>query len=488
MKQIMHSKSFKITLVILGILFLGFIGVLSFYIVHNAQWLIGDDAIVINRTGWGIPFSIWDTIKPDMGRFFPLTYMHENLVLLFPGEMHSALQHYILNLILFVLLNISLLYMLWIVIRPSKILDLCIMFSATIMCSVRLYITYLNVFSTAYNYFTITSLFILCIILFYQYNKSIYAIIAFILGIYNVFCSEIIFVIPLTLGVITMALGIRQLSKKQIIFNVGLIVLAIVFLGIYFFGIYLQSNSDSFYDPSHGTGVTFIENSIKILMGQKFLMLAAILWGWRQVDLIRKKDTFHILYDSFLWVSGAILLSGLMLKLDWQLYYYSANIYALPSVVYFGLKYSGRIPTVVVMLSFLGLYSYKIPSNVKDNQQRRISTIQTIEYISKKIDNGMNVVWYEAMVTDSTSFNVELRNWKKKCISSYLRFYREEKLWDYNELNVNKLNIILYSMYNDAFADKPSWLINIPYYLFEDILIYELPENFKYDFYEYPIQ
>lgn len=484
----MQSKSVKITLAIFSILFLGVIGILSFYIVHNAQWLVGDDAIVINRTGWGIPFSIWDTIKPEIGRFFPLTYMHENLVLLFPGDMHSALQHYILNLILFILLNVSLLYILWMVVEPYKILDLFIIYIATIMCSARLYVTYLNVFSTAYNYFTITSLFILCIILFYKYNRSLYAIIASLLGIYNVFCSEVIFVIPLTLGVITIILGIKQLSKNQIIFNVGLIIIALVFLGIYLFGIYIQSNSDSFYDPSHGTGVTFVENAIKIIFGQKFLLLSAIIWGWRQVDLIRKKDTFHILYDSFLWVAGAILLSGLLLKLDWQLYYYSANIYALPSVVYFGLKYIGRIPTLVVLLSFLALFSYKIPSYVKSNQQRRTSTIQTIECISKKIDSGKNVVWYETHVPDSVSFDVVLRDWQKDCLSSYLRYYRQENLWDYNELNFNTSNVVLYSLYNDTFADKPTWLVNVPHYSFGDILIYEIPDNYKYDFYEHSIQ
>ena len=43
--------------------------ILPWFIVENAQWLIGDDAIIIKKTGSGIPFSIFDTIKPESGRF-----------------------------------------------------------------------------------------------------------------------------------------------------------------------------------------------------------------------------------------------------------------------------------------------------------------------------------------------------------------------------------------------------------------------------------
>ena len=97
-----EKKWFNVAAIVLGVVFVILVGVLSFFIVHNAEWLIGDDAILINKTGWGTPFSIWTTIQPELGRFFPLTYMHENIVLLFPGEMHSAAQHYVLNMILFI--------------------------------------------------------------------------------------------------------------------------------------------------------------------------------------------------------------------------------------------------------------------------------------------------------------------------------------------------------------------------------------------------
>lgn len=473
-----RSKQFQITTALLGMVLLAIVGVLSFYIVHNAQWLVGDDAIVINHTGWGIPFSIWDTIKPEIGRFFPLTYMHENLILLLPGDTHSATQHYILNMLLFIGLVGILLKLMWIVIKPSCVIDLLLLFFSLILCICRTYITYLNVFSTMYYYITHTALFILCLVLYYERKHIVYAIFALLLCSYMVFCGEVIFLIPFSLGLLTLIFAIKRLTTQQIGFNIGLICVAIGFLMIYFFGIYLKSNTDSFYDPSHGTGVTFFENAIAILKGQKFILFAALVWIVRQIILLCKKDQYHVLYDSLLWTSGAILLGGLILKLDWQLYYYVAILYALPSVVYLGYKYFGKMPTLIVIILFAGLHALKVPNAIKLNQSNRVNTVQVIEYLSKQIDNGKEVVWYETVANDSTSFDLILRNWQKDCMRTYLQFYLKDNTWDYVEYSQDKAAILLYPILNDTFANRSIELPNQPVGMINDILIYQISTTF----------
>lgn len=482
-----QSKQFKIAIVLIGMLLLVVVGVLSFFIVYNAQWLIGDDAIVINHTGWGIPFSIWDTIQPEIGRFFPLTYMHENLVLLLPGDTHSATQHYILNMLLFVGFVGVLLKLMWIVIKPYSVTDLFLVFFSLILCICRTYITYLNVFSTMYYYITHTALFILCLVLYYERKHIVYAIFALLLCSYMVFCSEVIFLIPFSLGLLTLIFAIKRLTTQQIGFNIGLICVAIGFLMIYFFGIYLKSNTDSFYDPSHGTGITFFENAIAILKGQKFILFAALIWLVRQIILICKKDQYHILYDSLLWTTGAILLGGLILKLDWQMYYYSAILYALPPVTYFGYKYVGKMPTLIFILLFAGLHAVKVPNAIKLNQSNRINTVQVIEYLSKQIDEEKDVVWYETSANDSTSFDIILRDWKKDCMLSYLQFYRKDSTWNYADFIPNRECILLYPIQNDSFTSRPLWLLESPIGTISDILIYRLTIS-NVDKNEHPIQ
>lgn len=481
----MERKWFKVSALVLEIILAAFVGILSFFIVHNAEWLIGDDAIVINKTGWGTPFSIWTTIQPEVGRFFPLAYMHENIVLLFPGEMHSAAQHYVLNMILFILLALALLKTLWLTIKPEKIVDLFIVLMGVILCLSRFFITYCNLFSTVYSYLTITGIIVLCVIQYYTTRKKVYAVIPTILFAYLVFCGECVFIAPLALGVVTLLFGYKQLSKEQKIFNICIVSVPILFLLVYFFGIYLQTTSESLYDPSHGTGVTFIENALKIIKGQKFLILAALVWGLRQLVLIFKKDSYHVLYDSFLWTAGAILLGGLILKLDWHLYYYSAMLYALPSVVFFGKKYFKEIPLLIILVLFAILYSYKVPRVIQTNQKDRIKHKEFVTYIVDQHLQGQKIVWHETVTNDTTSFDLILRNWKRNALRTYIQYELKDRTWEYAKSDIYDECIVLYSKENDTFGIRPASLSGLASKNVYDIALYEIN---KCNYYEHTIQ
>ena len=53
------------------------VGICTFFIIFNAHWLIGDDAIVIRHTGMGKVFAPNDplTFNKAGGRFFPFSYL-----------------------------------------------------------------------------------------------------------------------------------------------------------------------------------------------------------------------------------------------------------------------------------------------------------------------------------------------------------------------------------------------------------------------------
>lgn len=467
-----QSKQFKIATVLIGMLLLVVVGVLSFFIVHNAQWLIGDDAIIINRTGWDIPFTVWDTIKPEIGRFFPLAYMHENIVLLFPGDIHSATQHYVVNLILFILLTFMLAFALWKVVKPSNILDLVVIFLAIILCITRLYGIYINVFSSIYQYYTLTAILIVCFIQYYNTQKYIYGIFALLLTTYTVFCGENVFVIPLSIGVITLLFGRNKLTKQNILFNIGLISIAIAFLLIYFFGIFLKVDAGSLYSPSHGSDTTFLENAVFILKGQKFLVFTALLWIYRQYVIIRKKDQFNVLYDSLLWTAGAILLGGFILKLNWQMYYYTSILYALPAIVYFCYKHFGKVFCLIVVTLFAGLHSLKIPSYIKENQEKRIYTFETISKISNEIRSGRGVVWYDTEGKCLAQNELDRRSWIKWCTQSCIQHHLQMKDWNYSADNCFEDCVLLCPIENTKCDDGFVCGEIIPDAIVADILTY----------------
>lgn len=75
----------------------------AFFIVHDAQWIIGDDAIVMSYSGWGHWFPMSQTIRPSEGRFYPTAYQMYNLYApFFDGQM-SAQAMYLFHAIIFAL-------------------------------------------------------------------------------------------------------------------------------------------------------------------------------------------------------------------------------------------------------------------------------------------------------------------------------------------------------------------------------------------------
>ena len=314
-------------------------------------------------------------------------------------------------------------------------------------------------------------------VLFYNKKNNLYGLLSCLCWIYSTYCLENAFVIPLCIGVVSLLFGYKNASKEECLYNIVLICIAITFLSIYYFGIYRNTTIDSLYDPSHGTGVSFLENSMKILKGQKFIVFVIAIWIYRQIMLIKKKDKFNLLYDSLLWTSGAILFAGLILKLDWNMYYYTAVLCSLPSVLYIVYKSAGRVVVLVIMASFMLLHIYRIPIYIQKNQNDRLTTIQTIEYLSNKNDLGINIVWYEVDVNDSSTFLLTLRDWKKECVQSYMRFYRNDKDWEFDIYEINKKSIILYYQGNDIFGQRPSILVKHPHITLGDVLIYEIGEK-----------
>ena len=79
----------------------------SYYIVYNAQWLIGDDAIVIRHIGYGNPFLPSNSVNLHQGRFYPFSYLVYNLLLLLNVNYILPSQIYMLQSFFFFIFCVS---------------------------------------------------------------------------------------------------------------------------------------------------------------------------------------------------------------------------------------------------------------------------------------------------------------------------------------------------------------------------------------------
>ena len=75
-----------------------FLGVCAYFMIHNAYWRIGDEAIVIAHTGMGKPFSpLGFDAMLGYGRLYPFAYNLYNILLLFHDGYISPTDHYVLQ-------------------------------------------------------------------------------------------------------------------------------------------------------------------------------------------------------------------------------------------------------------------------------------------------------------------------------------------------------------------------------------------------------
>lgn len=456
MKQL--NVSSKIFIGLLMALLVAVLGTYVFYILHNAEWLIGDDAFMLRRTAFGIPFPISESILPEVGFFRPFDYQHENFVLLFHSGMHSAFEHYIINAVSFLVCMGALIGVLWLTIKPNQVVDYAIIVLGTIMMASRLIVMYINIFGPVFGVYTyhMMAIFFLCV---FMKNDKVWAMVLSLLcWAYSMLIYENVCLVVGCMGFFPLVFAYKRLNKKQRIYCFSLLGFVVAFLVSYLIIIYLPTIGHKHYSPSHGTGVSLLDNAVNILKGQKFLWMAAWVWLWRQIQIIRKKSQYHILYDTLLWAAGGMVVGGVVIRLNWAMYYYDAIILSLPAVVYFTMqiheKY-GKYIALFIVLTFAIVYSCRVPDTINVNQKDRIETASQMKHIAGLASNNWNVVWYENGEAEGVVRG--LRDSKKEWTQNYIQFLLQDREWNYDE-KLGDSTIVFYPNENDKLGDAPGFL------------------------------
>ena len=442
----------------LWVVLISVLGVYIFYILYNAEWQLGDDAYMLRHTAFGIPFPISESILPEWGFFRPFDYLHENIVLLFHSGMHSAFEHYIINAVSFVLCMIALIGILWKTLKPQTIIDYAIIVLGTILVASRLIGVYINIFGPIFGVYTshMLAIFFLCI--FTEKDKTWAMILSIVCWVYSMLIYENVCMVLGCVGLFPLLFAYKQLNKKQLIYFCSLLGFVLVYILVYLIIIYLPSRGTSHYDPAHGTGVSLFQNAQNMLLGQKFIWVAALVWIWRQILLLRKKTTYHILYDTLLWAAGGMVAGAVVLRLNWTMYYYDAVILSLPAVVYFLLtsheKYGKHLALFTMML-FAAIHSRNVPEIISHNQSEKIRTSTHMQFIADKAKNGWSIVWYEGNEDKTDDFTKTIQIWRKENVRPYMQYLLKNKNWDYDS-DISEKAIVFINIEHFKRGDMPS--------------------------------
>ena len=446
MKQLSVSQKWMAGM--LTCLLLLVIGIYEFFILYHAEWLIGDDAFMLRRTAFGIPFPISESILPETGFFRPFDYLHENIVLLFHPGMHNAFEHYIINAVSFLLCVSALFGVLWITVKPKDVADYAIVVFGVILVASRLIGVYINIFGPIFGVYTYHALALFFLCLFLKNGKVWPMVVSLLCWAYSMLIYENVCMVLGCMGLFPLLFAYKRLSKKQLVYCFSLIGLAIAFILAYLVVIYLPTIGHSHYDPAHHTGVSMLDNAVDILGGQKFIWLAALVWLWRQVQIIRRVSQYHILYDTLLWAAGGVVLGAVILRLNWSMYYYDAIILSLPAVVYFVIdgnaKY-GKYAALCLVAIFAIWHSYRVPKSISNNQQARITTSYHMDIIAQKASEGWSIVWYDDEQLDNAA-EIQ-KDFKKNTSMNYLQYLLKDREWKYDE-EIGDQTVIIYPLEN----------------------------------------
>lgn len=393
--------------IIAGLIFLV---VCAYYMLHRAFWLPGDEAIIMNATGWGHAF-----IPPrepfSIGRFFPFSYSLYNVLLLMPhGAQIGITNVYALQACgMFMYAVFIGIFCLQIMKELEDKWRYPITLLAVVFAVSRIYNELIMCYTAVWMVFSLLPIFLWCTWKFSETQKTIFAVFSLLIINYIIYCYETVFTIPITIGACALIFNYKQLTKKDIVFYSSLVASAVLFLLLYVVLVIPQTQVA--YDGAHGSDVTLIGNAIHIFIAQKTMWIVAIILAYRVYDCIRNKQKFCF-FDYLLLASCAYCCGAAALKLNFVYYYNAAVIVAIPAILYFGIHYLKQTGALIIFIVLASFYAAKLPKIIRGNQKSRKEYKEYIERIATCVQNGDSVYWYLPENAEMEDFDFEGRAWR----------------------------------------------------------------------------
>jgi len=426
--------------------------VLTFFVVYKANWLFGDQAEWLRTTAISKIEEFSHHIIPAEGRFCPLCHFSYNILIYIPFG-YTATAHYILNAVSFIIFVIAFIFLLnkIVIVGHNSILNIWIVVCTMLFLIQRIYPVFLDVIFPERIVVTLLAVFMFFTWKFYKTNKWNYGIIALLCAVYMVYCKEPLFGALLVFAITNLVLNWKNLSSNNRIFQWILVVNSLIFVILYYFFVYRGIVSP--YTGNHGEN-NWINMSLRMIWGQKIVILAIILFFFRIYAIFFIKIRDSLFYDGLLFAGLAYFGACLVLKLNYTYYYLPAVILITPSIVYWLIHYLKPFGAFGLMAFFALFYPVKLPTIIRDNQQKRKDTYPTIEHIANYVPAGYQLVWYEAKSSEKHFWNNELRDWKKSSLQAYLAYILKDEKFKFVTVNSlleskNHKSLILYPLEND---------------------------------------
>lgn len=418
---------------IIKISFWGLVAVIlcicSYFILHNAAWLLGDDCQTLIYTGWDKPiFGFF--VSPTLGRFFPLDYTIYNVLCLFYEGQIPPSAHYFIHVLCFFLYIIAFIALSLYILKDKKaIWKYSTALMVVLLVVGRTYLNFMQCWTGIWTIFTFLPLFMYGTIKFLATKKWGYAILALLSINYILYYYETMFTIPIALGVCALVFSHKKSSIEEKVYNYLLIASGLLFLLLY--AILVLPKVETFY--AHHLEVSPLVNAAKMFFAQKIMWLVVVLLVIRLIGFVKKTAEFNF-YDNLLLASCAYCCGSAFLGLNYTLYYTPAVIVAIPAILYFSKEYLSEKWVLGLFILLALFYVRKVPSQILDTQNARIGTYAKVHQLIDEIGN-QTVYFYEPSETPLQEWEIPIRGWRKYCLEEVTGWYMKEPNFDIVRIN-----------------------------------------------------
>ena len=400
----------------------------SYFIMHNAAWLLGDDCQTLIYTGWDKPiFGFF--VSPTLGRFFPLDYtIYDVLCLFYEGQIPPS-AHYFIHVLCFALYVVAFIGVALYILKDYKtIWKYSIAFFVALLVIGRTYVNFMQCWTGVWTIFTFLPLFVYGTLKFLDTKKWSYAILALVSINYILYYYETMFTIPLAIGVCALLFSYKRIGKAERVYYFSLIASGLLFLLLY--AILVLPKVETFY--AHHIDMSPFMNAAKMFFAQKIMWVVVVFLVVRLVSFIQKKAQFNI-YDNLLLASCAYCCGVAFLGLNFTLYYTPGVLVAIPAILYFSKEYLQDKWVLMLFVLLAMFYCRKLPLQIKDTQYARVITYQKVHQLIDEIGNN-TMYFYEPD-------NSALEHWELE-VRSIRRFYLEKVTgWYKNDQNFEIIRI-----------------------------------------------
>lgn len=416
-------KENKLAVIAFWILLVAFLGVCVYFMIHNAYWRIGDEAIVIAHTGMGKPFSPTGfKVMLDDGRLYPFAYTLYNVLLLFHDGYISPTDHYILQSVALVIFALAFAAIAFMILKKQPIAwKYAIVFCFVIICVARVYIEFITCYTGVWIIFMFLPIFLWTACKFDETEKWGYGIVSLLVINYINYCYETVFVLPLVMGACSLLFSYKKLNKNKKLFNWLLVASGLLFLVLY--AIIVLPRASHFYGHHPDS---LLQNALRIFVAQKIYWIALVVLAIRIVEIVKKKSAYSF-YDSMLLASFAYFCGAAILGLNFTYYYNIGSLTALVSVLHF-FNEKLKAPWIFVIVAcFAAFYGRKIPKTISMIQWVRVVTFTDISNLSQYVGKE-HIYWYAPEYENSDVFPMVLRLCDKKRIETYLSWLLHQEI------------------------------------------------------------